>query len=61
MIGKTIEIAGMVIEVLSEDGDSWKCRNLTTNQALTLKKAEIERAIKLGKAEVVSRDRGKNE
>ena len=50
MIGKTIEIAGMVIEVLSGEGDSWKCRNLTTQQTLLLNKAEIDRAIKLGKA-----------
>ena len=58
MIGKTIEIAGMLIEVLGEDGDSWECRNLTTQQPLLLSKAEIEKAIKLGKAEIVPRESG---
>ena len=56
MIGKTIGIAGMVVEILADEGDSWKCRNLTTQQTLVLKKAVIERAIKLGKAEVLSHE-----
>jgi hypothetical protein len=59
MIGKTIEISGMVVEVVADEGDSWKCLNLTTQQTLVLKKAMIERAIKLGQAEVVSRETGK--
>jgi hypothetical protein len=53
LIGKTIEIAGMVIVIESDDGESWKCRNLTTREALVMKKAAIERAIKLGQAEIV--------
>ncbi|MCB1774513.1 MAG: hypothetical protein KDI88_12920 [Gammaproteobacteria bacterium] len=56
MIGKTIEIAGMLIEVLAEEGDSWKCRNLTTRQILVMKKAAVDKAIKLGQAEVVLRE-----
>lgn len=59
MIGKTIEIAGMVIEVLADKGDSWECRNLTTRQIMIMKKAVIERAIKLGQAVVVMRESGR--
>jgi hypothetical protein len=58
MIGTTIEIAGMVVEIVADEGDSWKCRNLTTQQTLVMKKSVIERAIKLGQAEVVSRESG---
>lgn len=60
MIGTTIEIAGMVIEVLADEGDCWKCRNLTNQQTLVMKKAVIERAIKLGQAEVMSRESSEN-
>lgn len=56
MIGSTVEIAGMVIEVLADEGDSWRCRNLTTRQTLLMKKGVIERAIKLGQAAVIQRD-----
>ena len=56
MIGKTIEIAGMVIEILAEDGDNWKCRNLTTRESLVMQKAVIDKAIRLGQAHVVSRE-----
>ena len=55
LLGQTIKIAGMVIEIESDDGDSWKCRNLTTRDMLVMKKDVIEKAIKLGKAEVVTR------
>ncbi len=57
MIGKTVEIAGMVIEIESDGGDSWNCRNLTTREPLIMKKGVIEKAIKLGQAEVVSSQR----
>jgi hypothetical protein len=53
LIGKTIEIAGMVIEIESDDGENWQCRNLTTREPLAMKKAVIERAIKLGQAELL--------
>jgi len=56
MIGKTIEIAGMVIEILADEGESWRCLNLTTREPLIMKKAMIDKAIKLGQAEVVSRE-----
>lgn len=54
MIGTTVRIAGMVIEIESDGGDSWNCRNLTTRDPLVMKKAVVEKAIKLGQAEVVS-------
>jgi hypothetical protein len=59
MIGTTIEIAGMIVEVLADEGDGWKCRNLTTQQVFVIEKAVIERAIKLAQAEVVSRELSK--
>ena len=58
MIGTTIEIAGMVIQILSDEGDSWRCLNLTTREALVMKKAAIDKAIRLGQAQVVSRESG---
>ncbi|MGB5561022.1 MAG: hypothetical protein WBM71_02445 [Sedimenticolaceae bacterium] len=54
MIGRTISISGMAIEIISDDGERWKCRNITTQEALFIDKSVIEKAIKLGKAEVVS-------
>jgi hypothetical protein len=54
MIGKTIRIAGMNIEVISDAGEKWQCRNITTREALFMEKTVIENAIKLGKAEVIS-------
>jgi hypothetical protein len=56
MIGKVIEIAGMRIQVLGDEGDSWKCRNVTTQQELLMDKAVVDRAIRLGKAEVVHQE-----
>ena len=58
MIGKTVEIAGMVVEIVSDGGDSWRCRNLTTKELLDMKKGVIEKAIKLGQAEIVSNQQG---
>jgi len=54
LIGRAIRISGMVIEIVSDEGESWQCRNVTTNETLVMTKAVIERAIKLGKAEIVS-------
>ena len=44
----------MTIEVLSEDGDKYETRNVTTKEKVFFKKAILESAIKLGKAEEVS-------
>ena len=57
MIGKVVAIAGMIIEIVSDEGEKWKCRNFTTNETLLIEKSVIEKAIKLGKAEVLSNQR----
>lgn len=54
MIGKKIMISGMVIEIISDDGEQWKARNMTTNEIIFMKKTVLQHAIKLGKAEEVS-------
>lgn len=54
ILGKKYYISGMVVEVISEDADRWKTRNLTTNEFVFFKKNVLENAIKLGKAEEVS-------
>lgn len=58
LTGRTIEIAGMVVEILAVEGDNLVCRNLTTRHELTMDKAVVEQAIRLGKAEIVSREPG---
>lgn len=60
MIGKKIRIAGMLIEIVSDDGENWSCRNVTMGGPLVMKKALIEKAIKLGQAEVVSNEQGQS-
>ncbi|MCP5413373.1 MAG: hypothetical protein H6961_01945 [Chromatiaceae bacterium] len=60
MIGKKIRIAGMLIEIVSDDGENWSCRNVTMGEPLVMKKALIEKAIKLGQAEVVSNEQGQS-
>ena len=60
LIGKTVMISGMIIEIISDDGDSWKTRNITTNEIVFMKKAVLQNAIKLGKAEEVSEQEGKS-
>ena len=58
MIGKVLKISGMVIKVVSENGDKWECHNLTTRENLLMDKLVVENAIRLGKAEVVSSPEG---
>ena len=53
MTGKIIRISGMIIEIVSDEGESWECRNLTTQETLAMPKTVIEKAIKLGKADIV--------
>ena len=59
LLGQKILISGMAIEILSDAGDKWQVRNITTGETLLMDKALIERAIKLGKAEEIS-DPGDN-
>ena len=54
MIGKKIMISGMVIEIISDDGDRWETRNTTTNETVFMKKSVLQSAIRLGKAEEIS-------
>ena len=54
MIGKKIMISGMVIEIISDNDESWECRNITTKETMFMKKTVLNDAIKLGKAEVMS-------
>jgi hypothetical protein len=54
MIGKKVVISGMAIEVVSDDDERWECRNITTKEAVFIKKSVLKDAIKLGKAELIS-------
>lgn len=44
----------MVIEIVSDKGDKWETRNITTEETVLFDKSVLERAIRLGKAEEVS-------
>lgn len=50
----------MLIEIVSDDGENWSCRNVTMGEPLVMKKTLIEKAIKLGQAEVVSNEQGQS-
>jgi len=54
MIGNKVNISGMDIEIISDNGDRWECRNITTKETVFIEKSVLENAIKLGKAEVIS-------
>ncbi len=54
MVGKKFYISGMTIEIISDEGDQWKTRNLTTEEIVFFNKTVLQNAIKLGKAEEVS-------
>jgi len=54
MIGKKFVISGMVIEIISDDGDRWEVLNITTKETVYFNKVFLKDAIKLGKAEETS-------
>ena len=54
MTGKKFMISGMVIEIVSDDGDRWETRNITTKETIFMNKIVLQNAIKLGKAEEVT-------
>jgi hypothetical protein len=54
MIGKKFIISGMAIEIVSDDGERWETRNITTRQTVFINKSVFHDAIKLGKAEEIS-------
>ena len=56
MIGKKFIITGMLIEVVSDEGDKWKVRNITTNETIFMDKSMLEKSIKLGKAEEIIKE-----
>jgi len=47
-------ISGMVIEIVSDDGDRWETRNITTKETIFMNKTVLQNAIKLAKAEEVT-------
>ena len=51
MIGKKFIISGMAIEIISDDGESWEARNITTKETVSINKSVLQNAIKLAKAE----------
>jgi len=53
MMGRKFMISGMQIEIVSDEGDKWLTRNVTTNETVFFDKAILDKAIKLGKAEEV--------
>ena len=53
MLGKIFLITGMTLEVLSDEGDKWKLRNITTNETVLIDKSVLDKSIKLGKAEEI--------
>lgn len=54
MTGKKMIISGMTIEIISDDGERWECRNITTQETVFFKKSVLDNAVKLGKAELIS-------
>lgn len=54
LIGKKILISGMAIEIVSDEGDQWQTRNMTTKETVFFDKKTLRDAIKLGKAEEIS-------
>ena len=51
MIGKKFLISGMLIEVISDEGEKWKTLNNTTRETVYFNKKFLSDAIKRGKAE----------
>lgn len=55
MIGKKFEILGIVIEIISDDGDRWKTRNIITKETDVINKQVLLNGIRLGKAKEVEK------
>ena len=53
MIGKKFVISGMKIEIMSDQGDKWEARNITTYEVVLIDKSVLERAVRLGLAEEI--------
>ncbi len=59
MTGKKLLISGMAIEVISDRGEQYETRNLTTKETVFFNKTVLQNAIKLGKAEEIIPAEGK--
>jgi len=44
----------MAIEIVSDDGERWEARNITTKETVFINKSVLLNAIKLGKAEEIN-------
>ena len=53
MIGRKFTVSGMTLEILSDEGERWETRNITTRETVFLKKTVLQDAIRLGKAEEI--------
>jgi len=52
-VGNKLLVSGMVITIVSDEGDRWLTKNDSTKEKVFFNKAVLENAIKLGKAEKV--------
>ncbi|MCW8888905.1 MAG: hypothetical protein OQK25_07575 [Gammaproteobacteria bacterium] len=55
MIGKRFELPDMIIEIISDNGDSWKTRCIATKKTDLMNKQVLQNAIRLGRAKEVSK------
>ena len=60
IIGKQFVIAGMTIEVIADCGERYETLNVTTKETVYMDKQILEGAIRLGKAEELSNNRGQS-
>lgn len=51
MLGKRFIISGMSVEIITDRGDAWETRNITTHETVLIKKSMLDKAIRLGKAQ----------
>ena len=54
-IGSKVIISGMTIEIVSDAGEKWETRNITTKDIVFFDKLVLLKAIKLGKAEEIEK------
>ena len=52
-VGQKFTISGMTIEIISDAGEQWETRNITTREIVFFDKSVLLSAIKLGKAEEI--------
>ena len=50
-VGQKFIISGMTVEIVSDAGEKWETRNITTKEIVFFDKLVLINAIKLGKAE----------